>query len=111
MHTALGEDALALLDDEWDALLERQAVPNPLLSAAWLRALAQQEPGTPLVATVSRGSRLLTAGAFALRRVGQSRRLGVATWLGAAPLRITPDLLADPDDPARVTRAGEWTHG
>lgn len=99
-----GDAALGLFDDRWDDLVRRQRMPNPTLTATWLRAVAEQEPGVPFVVAVEAGDRLLAAGAFALRRPLGRRSPWVASWLGDlplppglgnAPLVMSPDLLID----------------
>lgn len=105
-HVALGVGiergmrALELLDDRWDALTLRQPIPNPTLSAAWLREMAAWDLTVPLIIVVSSGDRVVAGGAFSL-----SRPLGrfgpvLATWLGrnGRPV-LSPDLLIDPDFP------------
>ena len=95
-----GENALGLLDERWDSLLLRQPVPNPTLSAPWLREMASWGPGAPFVISVESGNRFLAGGAFTI--LSPARRIGpkLVTWLGrnGRPVQ-TPDLLVDPDFP------------
>jgi hypothetical protein len=76
----------------------RQSIPNPTLSAVWLREMASWAPELPLVIVVESRDRLVAAGAFqVVRPLG---RLGprLATYLGrnGRPV-LKPDILVDPD--------------
>ncbi|MCW2963784.1 MAG: Acetyltransferase domain [Actinomycetia bacterium] len=97
VRVAAAEAGLEMLDASWDALARRQPCPNPALSATWLRELAKWEPGVPLIVRVEAEGRLVTAGAFGLRR--PAGRLGpmLATWLGDERQWFSPDLLVDPN--------------
>ena len=97
VHVARGADFASLLDERWNALVRRQALPNPTLSATWLRAAAAWEPGLPLVVAVERRDRLVAGGAFGLSRPLGRVGPAVATWLGNRRLLFSPDLLVDPD--------------
>jgi CelD/BcsL family acetyltransferase involved in cellulose biosynthesis len=98
-----GPAALELLDEPWDELLRRVPLPNPLLSATWLRALARWQTGTPLVAVAEREGRLVAGAALELRRPGGRLGPHVATWLGPIEQLCSADLLVDPERP----QAGE----
>jgi CelD/BcsL family acetyltransferase involved in cellulose biosynthesis len=97
VRVAWGEEAIALLDERWDALVRRQPVPNPTLSATWLREMMAWERGVPFVVVVETGDRLVGGGAFGLRRPLGPRGPRLATWLGGG--RRMPDLLVDPEVP------------
>lgn len=90
-----GEAALDLLDDRWDELLALQAVPNPMLSARWLRALAAWRTGTPLVAVAVQDGAYVAGGAFELQH---RRRLApqLARWLGPLEQVCSVDMIAAP---------------
>jgi hypothetical protein len=95
-----GQNAVTLLDTRWDALMLRQSIPNPTLSAIWLREMAGWGSGTPLVIVVESRDRLVAGGAFqVVRPLG---RFGprLATYLGrnGRPV-LKPDILVDPDLP------------
>lgn len=96
---ATGDDALALLGDDWDELVLRQRLPNPTLSAAWLRALAGWRTGTPIVAVAESQGRLVAGIALELRRPGVLLGPLLATWLGPAEQQVSPDLLVEPGRP------------
>jgi CelD/BcsL family acetyltransferase involved in cellulose biosynthesis len=97
-----GPAALELLDARWDELVARQRCPNPTLSAAWLRALADWPGGTPLVAVAEGDGRLEAGIALQLRRrVG----LRMATWLGPVEQHCSPELLADRPEAAAAVLA------
>lgn len=93
-----GAVALELLDERWDALLARQEIPNPTLSAAWLRELARWRTGVPLVAVAEADGRLVAGAALELRG-GRRPTPRVATWLGPVEQQFSPDMLADPAFP------------
>lgn len=99
VHVARGDDALARLDDRWDALVERQARPNPTQTAAWLRHQREWEDGEPLVVTVEADGDLLAAGAFGVQRPGGRLGPRVARWLGAPEQWYAPDVLVAADRP------------
>ena len=99
-RVAWGEEAIALLDERWDALVRRQPVPNPTLSATWLREMMAWERGVPFVVIVEAGDRLVGGGAFGLRRPLGPRGPRLATWLGGGRPALTADLLTDPEVPA-----------
>jgi len=105
VSAARGDDALALLDERWDDLVARQPLPNPLLSASWLRALARWGTGTPLVVVAEAGGDLVAGAAFELRGAGRRLRPITARWLGPFEQLVSPDALADPawpDAPAAL---------
>lgn len=91
-----GVGALELLDRRWDDLLLRVPLPNPLLSAAWLRALARWDPAVdPLVAVVESDGALVAAAALQVRRAGGRLGQRIATWLGPPQQLHSPDALVD----------------
>ena len=94
-----GSDVLEGLDERWDALVRRQAVPNPTLSSTWLRALVETEPGVPVIVIVEERGRLLAGGAFAIRRPAGRAGPAIATWLGDDRQWFSPELLVDPEAP------------
>lgn len=94
-----GGAALALLDDRWDDLVARQPLPNPLLSATWLRELARWRTGLPLVAVAESQGELVAGAALELRRPGGRLGPTVATWLGPVEQIFSADMLADPRRP------------
>ena len=98
-----GPAALELLDDRWDDLLRRQPIPNPLLSATWLRAVARWDVGVPLVLLGECDGRLVAGAAVGLRRRGRGLGPSLATWLGPENLLSYLDILSDPQRP----QAGE----
>ena len=59
-----GKNAIRLLDDRWDSLVFGQRLPNPTLSATWLREKASWDQSVPLVIVVEAGDRLAAGGAF-----------------------------------------------
>ena len=77
-----GEGGLAMLDDRWDDLVARQPLPNPLLTAAWLRELARWRTGLPFVVAAESDGTLVAGAALELRRPGGRLGPTVATWLG-----------------------------
>src|SRR5206468_2213040 len=66
VRVARGPAACELLDERWDALVRRQALPNPTLSSAWLRALVPAERGKFVAIAVFSGERLVAGAAFAV---------------------------------------------
>jgi CelD/BcsL family acetyltransferase involved in cellulose biosynthesis len=102
-----GTTALRLLDGRWDELVARQRVPNPTLSAAWLRALAEWPGGTPLVAVAEADGRLEAGIALQLRRRAGLR---TATWLGPVEQLCSPELLADRPEAGAAVLAAALEH-
>jgi CelD/BcsL family acetyltransferase involved in cellulose biosynthesis len=98
VRTATGAAGLELLDERWDDLLARQPLPNPTLSATWLRELARWRTGLPFVVVAETQGRLVAGAALELRR-GRGLSPRVATWLGPVEQHFSPDLLADPAVP------------
>ena len=98
-----GESCGSLFDDRWDDLVRRQRLPNPTLSATWLRHLVDWEEGQPVAIVVEQDGALVAAGAFGLYR--PAGRLGptFARWLGDHRQWFSPELLVDPE----VSAAGE----
>lgn len=96
-----GSAALELLDRRWDDLVARQTLPNPTLSAAWLRELARWRTGAPLVAVVEEGGALLAGAALEARHGGRLAP-AVATWFGPVQQLFSPDLLGVPGRPDAV---------
>src|SRR4051812_3092301 len=92
VETASGRAALAVLGDDWDRLLGRQALPSPLLATAWLRETRADDEGATIV-LARRGGTLVAGGAFRRARVGP---LTLGTWLAGARL---PAVLAADDEP------------
>ena len=90
-----GDAALALLDDRWDDLVARQPLPNPLLSAAWLRELARWRTGLPFVVAAASENTLVAGAALELRRPGGSLGPTVATWLGPVEQTFSADMLVN----------------
>ncbi|HEX7525640.1 MAG TPA: GNAT family N-acetyltransferase [Gaiellaceae bacterium] len=97
-----GGAALALLDERWDDLVARQPLPNPLLSATWLRELACWQTGLPLVAVAESQGELVAGAALELRRPGGRLGPTVATWLGPVEQLFSADMLADPRRPEAI---------
>ncbi len=95
-----GAGALALLDDRWDDLVARQPLPNPLLSAAWLRELARWRTGLPFVVVAESDGTLVAGAALELRRPGGRLGPTVATWLGPVEQIISADMLGDAGAPS-----------
>jgi hypothetical protein len=103
----IGRAALSAFDARWDALAAACELPNPLLSAPWLRAAGAGRP-FPLVVLAEEDGALAAAGAFEVRRPGGRLGPRVATWLGPPEQLRAADLLALPgraDGPAAVVRA------
>jgi len=98
-----GEGGLAMLDDRWDDLVAREPLPNPLLTAAWLRELARWRTGLPLVVAAESDGTLVAGAALELRRPGGRLGPTVATWLGPVEQIISADMLGD----ARLPSAAE----
>jgi hypothetical protein len=91
-----GEDAARFWDSRWDALLARQAFPNPTLAATWLRTRAGANWDSALSIVVESDGELAAGGAFRIVNIAGSRRLRIATWLGGnGRPTILPDIIAD----------------
>lgn len=99
---AQGAQALALLDDRWDALLRSQDSPSPTQTAGWLRCMARRSEGTPIIVCVERSGELV--GAAAAEIVVHRPRLRVARWLGTGPLPLGADFLVAPGVPGVADR-------
>ncbi len=98
VQVAAGPAALSLLDERWDDLVARQALPNPTLSSTWLRELARWESGVPLVVVAEEGDELVAGAALELRPAGRyAPRL--VTWLGPVEQQFCPDILVAPEHP------------
>ena len=92
VETASGREALTALGSEWDALVDRQPLPSPLLGTDWLRGMRAGDPGATIV-LARRGGELVAGGAFRRARIGPA---SVGTWLAGARL---PAVLAADDEP------------
>ncbi len=95
------EDLGALAPD-WDELAARQAWPDPLRRASWLRAWwhafgATRERRDPLILTTSGEDRLTGAAPLMLERFPGGAL--VLRHLGNSSHWFDPDLLVDPDQP------------
>src|SRR2546423_10965735 len=95
---ARGPAACELLDDRWDALLRRQALPNPTMSSAWLRTLVPAEQGRPVAIAVFSGEQMVAGAVFAVTPLGGKRGPTIARWLGNPASQRLPDVLVDPND-------------
>lgn len=104
LRAATGDAALDLLDERWDELLRRQALPNPTLGTTWLRALAQWHTGTPLVLVAEDEGRVVAGAALEVRRHGRLAP-SVATWLGPVEQQFSPDMLGAPEAAAALVAA------
>jgi hypothetical protein len=82
-----GAEALRALDEEWDALVDRQQLPSATLASDWLRLLHGGE--SALVVQVRKGGALIAGGAFRRLWFGPF----AATWFGGAR---QPGILAAP---------------
>jgi hypothetical protein len=80
--------------------VRRQPLPNPTLSATWLRHVVEWEEGLPLAIAVEQDGALVGAGAFGLYRPGGRFGPTLARWLGDHRQWCSPDLLVDPALPA-----------
>lgn len=94
-----GESATTLFDERWDALVRAQPLPNPTLSALWLRHLLELEPGEPVSITVEQDGVVLAAGAFGLYRPAGRAGPTFARWLGGHRQWFSPELLVEPSAP------------
>src|SRR5436305_1432403 len=99
VRVARGLATCELLDERWDALVRRQALPNPTLSSAWLGALVPAERGEPVAIAVFSGERLLAGAAFAVTPVRGARGPAISRWLGSPASQRLPDVLVDPQAP------------
>ena len=99
VRVARGPAACELLDERWDALVRRQALPNPTLSSAWLRALVPAEHGQPVAIAVLSGEQMVAGAVFAVTPLGGKRGPTIARWLGNPASQRLPDVLVDPRDP------------
>jgi hypothetical protein len=97
IRTETGESCSSLFDDRWDDLVRRQALPNPTLSATWLRHLLDWEAGRPVAIVVEQDGGLVAAGAFGLYRPAGRAGPTFARWLGDHRQWCSPELLVDPD--------------
>ena len=98
VQVAAGPAAISLLDARWDVLVGRQALPNPTLSATWLREVARWQSGTPLVVIAEEGGDLVGGAALEVRHAARhGPRL--VTWLGPVAQQFCPDILVDPEHP------------
>jgi CelD/BcsL family acetyltransferase involved in cellulose biosynthesis len=95
-----GESCASLFDDRWDDLVRRQPLPNPTLSATWLRHLVDWEGGQPVAIAVEQDGALVAAGAFGIYRPAGRMGPTFARWLGDHRQWCSPEVLADPDVPA-----------
>jgi hypothetical protein len=91
-----GDSCATLFDDAWDDLVRRQALPNPTLSATWLRHMVEWEEGMPVAIAVEQAGALVAAGAFGLYRPGGRFGPTLARWLGDHRQWCSPDLLVEP---------------
>jgi CelD/BcsL family acetyltransferase involved in cellulose biosynthesis len=99
VRAEIGESCGSVFDDRWDDLVRRQPLPNPTLSATWLRHLVEWE-GEPVAIVVEQNGALLAAGAFGLYRPGGRVGPTFARWLGDHRQWFSPDVLVDPDTPS-----------
>ena len=100
VRTEAGESCRSLFDDRWDDLVRRQPLPNPTLSATWLRHLVDWEEGKPVVIVVEQDGALVAAGAFGLYRPAGRVGPTFARWLGDYRQWFSPDILVDPEESA-----------
>ena len=103
VRAEVGESCGSLFDDRWDDLVRRQPLPNPTLSATWLRHLVDWEEGQPAAIVVEQDGALVAAGAFGLYRPAGAVGPTFARWLGDHRQWFSPELLVDPE----VSAAGE----
>ena len=103
VRAEVGESCGSLFDDRWDDLVRRQPLPNPTLSATWLRHLVDWEEGQPVAIVVEQEGALVAAGAFGLYRPAGLVGPTFARWLGDHRQWFSPELLVDP----KVSAAGE----
>lgn len=103
VRTEAGESCRSLFDDRWDDLVRRQPLPNPTLSATWLRHLVEWEERRPVAIVVEQDGALVAAGAFDLYRPAGRVGPTFARWLGDYRQWFSPDILVDPE----VSGAGE----
>jgi hypothetical protein len=103
VRAEVGESCCSLFDDRWDDLVRRQPLPNPTLSATWLRHLVDWEEGQPVAIVVEQDGALVAAGAFGLYRPAGAVGPTFARWLGDHRQWFSPELLVDPG----VSAAGE----
>src|SRR5437762_12858770 len=96
VRVARGPGACELLDERWDALVRRQALPNPTLSSAWLRALVPVERGEFVTIAVLSGERLVAGAALAVTPLWGKRGPVISRWLGSPASQRLPDVLLDP---------------
>jgi hypothetical protein len=99
VRTEAGESCRSLFDDRWDDLVRRQPLPNPTLSATWLRHLVEWEEGRPVAIVVEQDGALVAAGAFGLYRPAGRVGPTFARWLGDYRQWFSPDILVDPEVP------------
>ena len=99
VRTDAGESCRSLFDDRWDELVGRQPLPNPTLSATWLRHLVEWEKGRPVAIVVEQDGALVAAGAFGLYRPAGRVGPTFARWLGDYRQWFSPDILVDPGVP------------
>jgi hypothetical protein len=95
----VGESCGSVFDDRWDDLVHRQPVPNPTLSATWLRNLVNWEE-QPVAIVVEQNGALVAAGAFGLHRPAGRAGPTFARWLGDHRQWLSPELLVDPETPS-----------
>lgn len=101
IQVATGSDVDRFIDSQWDELLHKQRIPNPVCCAAWLLASTKLQQGTPLVIVAKIGNELIAGGAFSISTLAGIR---TARWLGGSGRpSITPDILVHPDH----TEAGD----
>ena len=100
VRTEAGESCRSLFDDRWDDLVRRQPLPNPTLSATWLRHLVEWEEGRPVAIVVEQDGALVAAAAFGLYRPAGRVGPTFARWLGDHRQWCSSELLVDPDVPA-----------
>ena len=101
VHTETGESCRSLFDDRWDDLVRRQPLPNPTLSATWLRHLVEwKEERRPVAIVVEQDGALVAAGAFDLYRPAGRVGPTFARWLGDYRQWFSPDILVDPEESA-----------